>query len=144
MMLAVFFDDEGTQSNTRHASALRLLVSAGATVENDPHSYTPLAYAAYKGRDETLRYLIERGASVNANVYDGMSYVNTPLMMATIMGHYDTAVMLLNAGADARVRIKDGPTARELASKYQHERLARVLACAETLAPGEKFTGRCR
>ena len=144
VMLAAFFEDEGSRSTARHDSALRLLVSAGATVENEPHTYTPLAYAAYKGRDETLRYLLERGASVNANVYDGVSYVNTPLMMATIMGHYDTAMMLLNAGADARVRIKDGPTARELAVKYQHERLARVLVCAERLAPGERFSGKCQ
>jgi len=146
VMLAAFFGvgEEGAQSYARHESAMRLLVSAGASVDNDPHNYTPLAYAAYKGRQETLRYLLEHGASVNANVYDGVSWINTPLMMASIMGHYDTAVILLNAGADARVRIKDGPTARELAVKYQHERLARTLACAETLGPGEKFAGRCR
>jgi hypothetical protein len=146
VMLASFFGvgDEGAQSYARHESAVRLLVSAGATVENEPHHYTALAYAAYKGRDQTLRYLLDRGANVNANVENGMTYVNTPLMMAAIMGHLDAAMILLNAGADPRVRVKDGLTARDLALKNRHQQLAQVLACAERLQPGEKVTGRCR
>jgi ankyrin repeat protein len=145
LMLAAFFGvgEDGAQSFARHDKAVRMLVSAGAAVENEPHHYTALAYAAYKGRDQTLRYLLERGASLNANVENGMTYVNTPLMMAAIMGQFDTAVMLLNAGADPRVRKNDGSTARDLAVKYQNGRLARVLACAERLAPGEKFSGKC-
>ena len=145
LMLAAFFGtgDDGAQSYARHESALRLLVSAGASVENEPHYYTALAYAAYKGREKTLRYLMEHGASVNANVENGMTYVNTPLMMAAIMGHLDTAVMLLNAGADPRVRVRGGLTARDLALKNKHEHVARVLACAERLAPGEKLSGKC-
>ena len=145
LMLAAFFGvgEEGNQSYSRHDSAVRMLVAAGADVENDPNAYTPLAYAAYKGRDQTLRYLLERGASVNANVYEGVTYVNTPLMMAAITGNLGTAITLLNAGADARVRIKNGPSARDFAVKYQHERLARVLACAEKLGPGDKVGGRC-
>src|SRR6185295_6248293 len=104
VMLAAFFGvgEEGAQSYGRHDSALKMLVSAGAGLENDVGAYTPLSYAAYKGRDQTLRYLLERGASVNANVDNGIIYVNTPLMMAVITGRFDTVVMLLDAGADAR------------------------------------------
>jgi len=145
LMLAAFFGagEDGSQSYARHEKAVHMLVTAGAAVENEPQYYTALAYAAYKGRDRTLRYLLERGASVNANVENGLTYVNTPLMMAAIMGHRDTTVMLLNAGADARVRVIGGHTARDLALKYKHEHLARVLACAEKLGPGDKVGGRC-
>ena len=145
LMLASYFGvgEDGAQSYARHEKAVRMLVTAGASVENEPHHYTALAYAAYKGREQTLRFLMQHGASVNANVENGMTYVNTPLMMAAIMGHLDTAVMLLNAGADPRVRVMGGLTARDLALKNKHEHVARLLACAERLAPGEKIGGRC-
>jgi hypothetical protein len=143
LMLAAYFGDEGSPTSTRHEEAVRMLVAAGSTLENEAYSYTPLAYAAYQGRQQTIRYLLERGARVDADVDEGVCYVNTPLMMATIMGHADVAVMLLDAGADARIRIKNGLTARELAVKFRHERLARLLGCAETLAAGERFRDRC-
>jgi len=143
LMLAAYFGDGGAPTSPRHEEAVRLLVAAGAALDNDYYSYSPLAYAAYQGREQTVRFLLERGAPVNTYVENGVSYVNTPLMMAAMMGHMQCAVMLLNAGADPRIKVKDGVTARDLAEKYRHERLARVLSCAETLAPGEKLTGRC-
>ena len=97
----------------------------------------------YKGRDQTLRYLLERGASVNANVDNGTTYVNTPLMMAAIMGHLDTTVMLLNAGAAPRVRVRGGLTARDLALKNKQGHVARELACSEKHGPGDKVGVRC-
>ncbi len=143
LMLAAFFGENGAPTSLRHEEAVRMLVAAGAAVENQPYRYSPLAYAAYQGRQQTMRFLLERGARVDTDLEDGVSYVNTPLMMAVMMGHTDCALMLLNAGADPRIRVKDGPTARDLAVKYRHERLARVLSCAEKLAPGEPFSGKC-
>jgi len=147
LMLAAFFQDDtvpNAASFERHEAAVRLLIAAGAELENDAHHYTPLAYAAYQGRERTVRYLLERGARVDADAENGMCYVNTPLMMASIQGHLNLAITLLRAGADPRIRVKDGLTARELALKYRHGSLAQALACAEALAPGEAFAGRCR
>jgi ankyrin repeat protein len=90
-----------------------------------------------------VRYLLERGARVDADANEGVIYVNTPLMMAAIQGHFDTAMYLLRAGADARVRVYLGHTARELAAKHNHQNMAATLRCAEALAPGEKFAQRC-
>jgi ankyrin repeat protein len=144
LMLAAFFGEDGEPSSPRHEAAVRLLAAAGASVDNEIHNYTPLAYAAYQGRRDTLRFLLRAGARVNINAEGGITHVNTPLMMAAIMGHTDCALILLDAGADPRVRMVGGHTARELAIKYDHSALARLLACAETLPPGAALTERCR
>ena len=148
LMLASYFKADDTAgrggSNERYEHAVRMLVEAGATLENEPHHYTPLAYAAYQGHDRIVRYLIERGARVDGDAEGGITYVNTPLMMAAIQGHVDTAVWLLRAGANPRIRIHMGHTAAELALRYNHGNLISALRCAETLAPGEAFTQRCR
>jgi ankyrin repeat protein len=149
LMLAAFFFNEdrqnGTNSYEQHEKAVRLLIEAGAQVENDPHHYTPLAYAAYQGHDRIVRFLIERGAQVDADADHeaGLIYVNTPLMMAVIQGHQGTTMALLRRGANARIRVSGGHTAAEFAERYNHHGLARVLRCSERLAPGEMFSHRC-
>ncbi len=148
LMLASYFkaDDSAGRggSNERYEQAVRLLVEAGASLENAPHHYTPLAYAAYQGHDRIVRYLIERGARVDGDADGGITYVNTPLMMAAIQGHADTAIWLLRAGANPRIRIHMGHTAAELAQKHNHGNVITALRCAENLAPGEPFALRCR
>ena len=151
LMLAAFFFNEDRQSDARsyeqHEKAVRLLVEAGAHIENHPHHYTPLAYAAYQGHERIVRFLIERGARVDANAdadYEGdIAYVNTPLMMAVIQGHEATAVSLLRRGANPRIRVSGGHTAAEFAERYNHQALARMLRCAERVGPGEAFSRRC-
>mgnify|MGYP001613022689 FL=1 len=146
MMASYFRTDDGDRSmasSDQHEQAVRLLVESGASLENEPHHYTPLAYAAYQGHQRIVLYLLERGARVNGDVGDGLAYVNTPLMMAAIQGHADTALWLLRAGANARIRVYLGHTAAELAQKHNHGNLVAALKCAENLAPGEKFAQRC-
>jgi hypothetical protein len=148
LMLASYFKADDTAgrgaSNERYEQAVRLLVEAGASLENAPHHYTPLAYAAYQGHDRIVRYLIERGARVDGDADGGITYVNTPLMMAAIQGHADTAIWLLRAGANPRIRVHMGHTAAEFALKHNHGNVITALRCAETLAPGEAFAQRCR
>jgi ankyrin repeat protein len=135
LMLAAFFFDEAEQGTgrafERHEQAARLLVSSGADLENLPYHYTPLAYAAYRGNERVVSFLIQRGASVNADARDGGTYVNTPLMMAAIQGHESIARSLLRAGADADIRVYGGHTAAEFAAKYNHRSLANLLLCAQ-------------
>lgn len=147
LMLAAFFQNEdkdrGTVTADRHDQAVRMLVEAGAEIENLTNSYTPLSYAAYQGRENTLRYLIEKGARVNADAQGRTINVNTPLMMATMQGHQNAARYLLRAGADAGVRVDSGMTAAEFAQKYKHSHLMQMLRCAEGLKQGEAFAQRC-
>jgi ankyrin repeat protein len=141
LMLASYFQgDDGqvrTSSQDAYMQAARMLVESGASLENAPHNYTPLAYAAYAGHNRIVRYLLERGARVNADAEDGVIYVNTPLMMAAIQGHVETTVWLLRAGADPRVRVYLGHTAAELAMKNNHSNIAGLLRCAENAGPGD-------
>jgi hypothetical protein len=147
LMLAAHFAledrDRNALSYERHDQAVRLLVEAGADLENTGNAYTPLAYAAYAGRDIAVRYLIEKGARVNAGAQGRSSSLNTPLMMASMQGHQSAARQLLRAGADAGVRVAGGMTAAEFAQKYKHAQLLQLLRCAENLRPDESFGKRC-
>jgi hypothetical protein len=146
LMLASFFFDEtqGAPKFERHERAVRLLVDAGADLENYPYHYTPLAYAAYQGNERVARFLLQRGARVNADARGGGTYVNTPLMMAAIQGHENIVRLLLSAGADADVRVYGGHTATELAAKYQHPALAQLLACAQRQYGVGVYGPQCR
>jgi ankyrin repeat protein len=146
LMLAVYFcggDHHSAQGHEKHERAAHMLVEAGASLENERYSYTPLAYAAFQGHDRILRYLIDRGARVDADAENGITYVNTPLMMAAIEGQAETARFLLRAGADPRIRVVDGRTAMGLAEKYGQKEVTPVLRCAERLAPGQLFSMYC-
>jgi serine/threonine-protein phosphatase 6 regulatory ankyrin repeat subunit B len=135
LMLAAFFSSEeggrGRSPRERHDDAVRMLIAAGADLDNHAHHYTPLCYAAYHGHDTAVSLLLARGARVNGPAEDGGTYVNTPLMMAAIQGHMSTALQLLRAGADPTIRVHGGHTAAELAAKYRHVELAHLLRCAE-------------
>lgn len=148
LMLAAYFFNEnreqGNRSHDQHERAVHLLVEAGADIENEPHNYTPLAYAAYQGHDHIVRFLIDRGARIDADAQDGTTYVNTPLMMAAIQGHQETALWLLRAGADARIRVHSGNTATEFAQKYNNTHIVGLLKCAENLGQDEAFYSKCR
>lgn len=148
LMLAAFFFEESQhgagRSYERHERAVRLLVSAGADLENYPYHYTPLAYAAYQGNDRIVRFLIERGARVNADAQNGGTYINTPLMMAAIQGHEAIVRVLLRAGADADIRVYGGHTAAEFAAKYNHRALSQLLLCAQRDYGVGAFGPQCR
>ena len=55
LMLAAYFREEGQSSADRHDQVVRILVEAGAHLENEAHSYTPLAYAAYSDRQRAMQ-----------------------------------------------------------------------------------------
>lgn len=144
LMLAAYFRDDGGTTVDRHDEVVRFLVEAGANLENEPHNYTPLAYAAYNDRQRALRYLIERGARVDADANGGrVVYINTPLMMAAMQGHREAVRLLLRAGADPLVRVHQGNTAREFALKYRHTHVEPLLACAEAMPSGIRYTQHC-
>lgn len=146
LMLASFFmseQDGGSASYEQHEAVAKMLVDAGASLEAARDGYTPLSYAAYKGRDDTILFLLRRGARVDGSAHNGFTYLPTPLMMAVMMGHEDSVRLLLQSGADARLRVAGGNTAYEFALKYRQTHLLTMLRCAQGLPPRQKFAQWC-
>src|SRR5690606_19338998 len=97
------------------------LIERGAQVNR--LGWTPLHYAASKGRTDTARMLIERGALVNAPAPDG----TTPLMMAAYSGDRETVQLLLNHGADATAINLAKLRAADWARERRHTQIADEL-----------------
>ena len=77
------------------------------------HSITPLHKAAERGQPEIAKYLIGKGANVNARASDDGQTV----LMAGVMGANDALVaMLLAAGADVKPRDARGNSAFSMAA----------------------------
>ena len=72
------------------------LLAAGVNVNvRDSTGGTPLAHAAWFGRVDTVKLLIEKGADLNAKKNDG----GTPVLLATWNKHPEVAEILKKAGA---------------------------------------------
>jgi ankyrin repeat protein len=85
--------------------------------------HTALHWAASAGQIETVEWLLESGACVNAmNSSDA-----TPLHSAAGGGHMDVVRCLLGAGADATAKDEDGATPKSLASARGHGAVAATL-----------------
>jgi hypothetical protein len=100
------------------------LIAAGAHVNR--LGWTPLHYAASKGRVETARMLIGRGAIVNAPGPDG----TTPLMMAALSGSRPMVELLLARGADPTMFNLAHETAADWALKRKNADIAQLLSQA--------------
>lgn len=81
---------------------VKLFLEAGGAHLNSPdtseygNGWTPLHYACYKGHEDIVSILLDRGAKVNISNYDGFS----PLFYAAQQEHSSICAMLLDAGAD--------------------------------------------
>jgi hypothetical protein len=114
---------------------------------------TLLMMAALRGRLETMRQLIARGAAINREGWTPLHYAasgsdaaatrllldlnahvdarapngNTPLMMAAGFGSIDAAELLVRQGADVTLQNKAGVTASEFARRAGRDKLADEL-----------------
>jgi len=70
-----------------------------------------------------IKYLIERGADVNAKE----EYGNTPLHWASIENHIELAKLLIERGADVNAKRNDGETPLHWASIENYIELAELL-----------------
>ena len=116
-----------------------LLAKGGDPDEADPSTgITPLLGAASMGGEETLRWLVARGAKVNKITqleYGG----TTALTTAARVGNAENVRVLLELGADPRLKMKSGATALSNAQESGNEEtIALVKAALAKPAPPPK------
>ncbi|XP_026533815.1 ankyrin repeat and MYND domain-containing protein 2 isoform X3 [Notechis scutatus] len=101
-----------SSGNTEEAS--RLLGSKTVRVNClDEHGMTPLMHAAYKGKTDICRLLMQHGADVSCNNHE---YGYTALMFAGLSGNKEITRMVLEAGAEIDVVNSVGRTAAQMAA----------------------------
>ncbi len=83
---------------------------------NGQGGFTPLLFSARQGDLETVKALLDAGASINT-LSGGDS--TSPLLMATINGHFDLAAYLLERGANPSLASDNGVTPLHAALNVQ-------------------------
>ncbi|XP_050992764.1 ankyrin repeat and MYND domain-containing protein 2 [Labeo rohita] len=79
----------------------------------DEYGMTPLMHAAYKGKADMCRLLLQHGADVNCNEHE---YGYTALMFAGLSGNAEITEMILDAGAETDLVNSVGRTAAQMAA----------------------------
>jgi hypothetical protein len=90
------------RAHTDYAATKKTVFGEGYSKEG---KLTALSFASQGGHSETVRYLISKGAAVNAGTYYGV----TPLMYAVAGNHLETAKCLLKDGADVNAALMMNP-----------------------------------
>lgn len=104
-----------------HGGIAELLVKHGAQVNQS--GWTPLHYAAFEGRAEVIKFLLAKGAEVDAQAPNGY----TALMLAARGGHLEAARQLLYADPDLTAKGQGGETALSIAEARKAEELVKLL-----------------
>jgi ankyrin repeat protein len=123
-------------------AAVKALVEGGADADSaiayGANTTTPLIRAAWEGRTDIARYLLSKGAKVNAQSSDGS---DCALAQAAKRGYDDLVELLLKAGADAKAKNKDGYSAFAFALGEGHLDVADLLLAAGADVNGQDSFG---
>ncbi|CAN5179349.1 hypothetical protein BH09DEP1_BH09DEP1_6280 [soil metagenome] len=105
----------------------RLLLQAGADIDKQDHlGITALRLAIGDNKSQMVRLLIDAGADLDKKDYcNGSGY--TALMRAAEYGHLEIVRLLLDGGADRTLTNQAGETAKDIALKYHHQEIAKLL-----------------
>ncbi|PXX41483.1 ankyrin repeat domain-containing protein [Undibacterium pigrum] len=134
--LAVPLDDKGNGGRNALFSAIshdaveivQALADAGADLRKPSNKvWTPVHYAAYKGALKSLRYLHQRGLSID-EAFDG-GRGSTPLMIAAQYNQLPAIDFLLQAGAERSKKDFQGEDACGYARFFKQPQAASVLGC---------------
>lgn len=114
-------------------------LAKGARINARAHSgktpgRTAIMWAAFRGKKELVKLLIDHGAEINAkddwkgnmNRPDGTEGW-TPLIFAADSDHEEVVKILIERGADVNVKTKSGLTALILAHIWRNEEMIHIL-----------------
>ncbi|XP_067134492.1 ankyrin repeat and SOCS box protein 13-like [Centruroides vittatus] len=112
----------------RDAKAVEKIIRSGADPDHLIAGATPLSLSVYRGNAETVRALIQAGASVNQRSQDHLGRIEPPLCSACRLGHFDICQMLLECPSIDPDRIDFfGKTPLWIAAKERRYDLVQLL-----------------
>jgi ankyrin repeat protein len=86
-----------------YADIVKVLINAGADIEDQTQQVTPLYWAVRKGHTRIAKYLMNRGANVNARMGRGVTALHSVASRACVK-------LLTDNGADVHARDAAGRT----------------------------------
>ncbi len=95
-----------------------------ALAARDRHGSTPLHWAAWRGHEKIVQYLVDRGAEVNAR---NDQYGTTPLHDAARRGRMLVVEILLIHGADPVIGDHEGRTPLDMARERNQREVVQLL-----------------
>ncbi|MFA5249985.1 MAG: ankyrin repeat domain-containing protein [Parachlamydiales bacterium] len=106
-----------------------LLKIDGVNVNSISNGSTALHLAVQAGKQETVRFLLERGADVNIPNSDPRSYLfrTTPLYLAVLQGNQTIVELLLKNGADVNIPNSHGDTPLHCAAQKGFLEIVQLL-----------------
>jgi ankyrin repeat protein len=107
----------------------RLLDSADAVAAFSPDGFTALHLAAFFGKAEVARLLLEHGAGVD--VYTRNPFANQPLHAAAAGRHMEVCRILIAAGADVNATQHGGFTPLHEAAQHGDVEMVELFLSAE-------------
>lgn len=117
-----------------HLSIVQKLVVAGAPI-NREEGWSPLAYAAFNGYFEIVKFLLEKDANVDALSDNGTS----ALMVAARNGHLDVVKLLLQHEADPDIENDAGGTALSWAEAAGNTEIASLVRKAMEASAADRL-----
>jgi len=124
------------------ADRVRELVEADETAleERTPEGFSPLGLAAFFGRPEVVRYLLEAGVDADDDAENQFGV--RPVNAAAAAHDHESMKLLLEAGADPDAQQKGGFTPLHEAAHTDDVEMARLLLDAGADASIEADDGR--
>ena len=111
----------GCDTNTQTYNGEVAIISAMKM--RDSNGFTLLHYASMNGHDDTVRTLLEGGASTVVSTNNG----TTPLMFACAYGNNEVVNMMLHYGVDQNLKGSDGWTPFIIACENGHNNVVELL-----------------
>ena len=106
----------------------RLMDDPGAAASFSPDGFTALHFAAFFGKAEAAKVLLEHGASVD--VYTRNPFANQPLHAAAAGRHIEVCRVLLAAGADVNATQHGGFTPLHEAAQHGDAEMTELFLSA--------------
>ena len=106
----------------------RLMDDPGAAASFSPDGFTALHFAAFFGKAEAAKVLLEHGASVD--VYTRNPFANQPLHAAAAGRHIEVCRVLLAAGADVNAAQHGGYTPLHEAAQHGDAEMTELFLSA--------------